>query len=280
MRIDQYTLLYGVVGYPLDHTLSPVMHNTAMRAMDLNAVYLAFETRDLKGCMEAVRALGIRGLSVTLPFKSAVKSLLDEVDPLAGRIDAINTVVNHRGRLIGYNTDATGALKALEETTGLSGKKCLLVGAGGASRAIAFILKQRGLHLTIVNRSMARGEELARAVGCLFLPIKEIRSVQPDILIHTTPVGMYPAENQCIVPLEMLKEGMVVMDIVYNPFETMLLLEARSAGCKTINGLNMFVYQGAEQFRLWTGLNPPITAMADAVKEALTKPQDNIKTSD
>ncbi len=270
MKIDQHTVLYGVVGSPLGHTLSPVMHNTAFEVTGLNSVYLAFETRDLEGCMHAMRALCIRGMSVTLPFKSTVIPYLDELDPLAEDIGAVNTIVNDEGGLTGYNTDASGALKAIEESTSLSGRRCLLIGAGGAAHAIGFVLKERGLSIAVANRSSERGEALAGSLGCPFVPLKDLEATQADILIQTTPLGMYPGEDECIVPTGMLKEGMVVMDIIYNPIETKLLKEARSRGCKTISGLSMFVYQGAQQFKLWTGLDAPIGAMTNAVKRALT----------
>jgi shikimate dehydrogenase len=145
MKVDQHTHLYGVVGYPIGHSLSPTIHNAAFAKTGVNAVYLAFETRDLKACMMGMRGLGIKGMSVTIPYKSDVISLLDETDGLAGRIGAANTIVNEGGRLVGYNTDATGAFKALEEKTELSGKSCIMIGAGGAARAIGHILREKGV---------------------------------------------------------------------------------------------------------------------------------------
>ncbi|MEE9609609.1 MAG: shikimate dehydrogenase [Desulfatiglandales bacterium] len=269
MIIDQHTDLYGVVGYPLGHTLSPAMHNAAFLASGVNAVYLAFETGDIDQSLRGMKALGIRGMSVTIPHKSAVIPLLDEVDDLAKRIGAVNTIVNSEGRLAGYNSDAVGALNALEDQTELSGKTGLIIGAGGAARAIGFILKERGVHLTIANRSTGRGEALAGTLGCPFLPLEEIKDIQADLLIQTTPVGMVPHHEQCIISPDALKEGMVVMDIIYNPLETRLLTMARTQGCLTINGLPMFIHQGAEQFRLWTGIEAPISAMTHAVKQAL-----------
>lgn len=271
MIIDQHTRLYGVVGYPISRSLSPIMHNAAFSVRGLNAVYMAFETRDLKGCVRGIRALGIRGMSVTIPHKSAVITLLDEVDGLAGKIGAVNTIVNHDGRFVGYNTDAFGALRALEEKIELSGKNCLIIGAGGAARAIGFILKQSGVRLNITNRTVRRGEELASSLGCPFVPLREVEGIQVDLLIQTTPVGMYPHIDRCLVQEYILEEGVVVMDIIYNPLETRLLKMAKACGCVTISGLKMFINQGAEQFRLWTGINPPVNAMSHAVKEALLK---------
>jgi len=271
MIINQRTKLYGVVGYPIAHSLSPVMHNAAFSERDLNAVYLAFETRDIEDCLKGIKGLGIRGMSVTMPHKSVVIPFLDEVDGLAKRLGAVNTIVNNKGRLIGYNTDAVGALKALEEKTELSGKTCLIIGAGGAARAIGLILKENGIELKVANRSAEPGRALARSLACPFIPLDHLEKTSTDILIHTTPVGMTPKKDHCLVPEHTLKKGMVVMDIVYNPIETRLLTMAMSRGCLTINGLGMFIHQGAEQFRLWTGLEAPVDAMTRAVEQALMK---------
>ena len=269
MKIDQHTALYGVIGNPVRHSLSPALHNTAFSATGLNAVYLAFETGDIEECVKGIRALGIKGTSVTIPFKTAVMPFLDEIDPLARRIGAVNTIVNDGGRLKGYNTDAIGALKALKKKIELPGMTCLIIGAGGAARAIGFMLKEQDVAVSIVNRSRKRGEALARSLGCPFVPLAEIRDAKGGILVQTTPVGMYPHIDQCPVPEHILEQGMVVMDIVYVPPETRLLKLAKNRGCVTISGADMFINQGAEQFRLWTGLDPPVASMRDALKEAL-----------
>jgi shikimate dehydrogenase len=269
--INQNTNLYGVVGFPLDHSLSPTMHNSAFAASGLNAIYLAFETNDLSGCISGMRAFGIRGISVTLPHKSAVIPHLDEVDDLAKKIGAVNTIVNVNGHLVGYNTDALGALKALEEKIQLSGKTCILVGAGGAARAIGFILKQKGVKLKVVNRTPERGRELAQFLACPYIALDDATAADADILIQATSVGMTPGDNACPVPEHVLREGMLVMDIIYNPIQTTLLKKAKSRGCLTINGLGMFIHQGAEQFRLWTGMDPPFSVMLGAVEQSLMK---------
>ncbi len=271
MNIDQDTALYGVVGHPIGHSLSPTMHNTGFSAIGLNAIYLAFETKDIEGCIQGMRALNIRGMSVTLPHKSSVIPLLDEVDDLAEKIGAVNTIVNGDGHLIGYNTDAVGVLLSLEERIELSGKSCLIIGAGGAARAIGFMLAEKGVDLKVSNRSVERGEALANSLACAFVPLDELQETIADVLIQTTPVGMIPRKEECLVPKQVLKKGMVVMDIVYNPLKTALLSMAEARGCLTINGLRMFIHQGAEQFRLWTGLEAPVRAMTHAVEEALKK---------
>jgi shikimate dehydrogenase len=270
MKIDQKTALFGVMGSPIGHSLSPIMHNAAFRAEKINAVYLAFDSTDVEGCLAGMRALGMMGMSVTIPHKSTVLLLIDEVDSLAEKIGAVNTIVNRGGRLIGYNTDALGALNALNEHTDLTGKSCFIIGAGGAARAIGFILKDRGVKISIANRSAERGEALAGALDCPFFLPDQLSEMTADIVIQTTPVGMFPKTDQCPLPDSFLKRGMVVMDIIYNPLKTKLLSLADKQGCLTINGLGMFIQQGAEQFRLWTGRKPPVAVMTEAVRESLS----------
>jgi shikimate dehydrogenase len=269
--MNQHTDIYGVMGYPLIHSLSPIMQNAAFLEKGLNAIYLAFETKNLEDALKGMRALGIKGMSVTIPHKSSVIPLLDQVDDLAKQIGAVNTIVNDQGRLIGYNTDAFGALEALKEKTEVFGKTCLILGAGGAARAIGYILKEHGVDLTIANRSRVRGEELADFLECPFIPLEKATDIQVDLLIQTTSVGMYPHDKESILPSDALNPGTVVMDIVYNPIETKLLATAKGRGCVTVNGLGMFIHQGAEQFRLWTGLEAPVDSMRSAVQEVLRK---------
>ena len=269
--MDQHTDIYGVIGHPLTHSLSPTMQNAAFSEKGLNATYLAFETKTLEDALKGMRALGIKGMSVTIPHKSSVIPLLDKVDDLAKRIGAVNTIVNDQGRLAGYNTDALGALEALEEKTEVFGKTCLILGAGGAARAIGYILKEHGVDLTLANRSRGRGEALADFLECAFIPLEKVTDVQVDLLIQTTSVGMRPHDKESIVSSDALNPGTVVMDIVYNPIETKLLSIAKGRGCVTVNGLGMFIRQGAEQFRLWTGLEAPVEAMRSAVEKALRK---------
>ena len=279
MTIDPDTRLYGVVGNPLRHTLSPALHNAAFSALGLNAVYLAFETRDIGGALRGMRALGLKGLSVTRPYKSAVIPWLDEVEELARQIGAVNTIVNQDGRLIGFNTDADGALQALNRLLDLSGKTALILGAGGAARAIGFVLKKSGVHLIITNRSRERGEALARALDCTFRPWMDAAGIPADLIIQTTPVGLHPFADQSPLPPEAFNKEMTVMDIIYNPLETRLLRLARERGCVTINGLEMFIAQGAEQFRRWTGLEPPLRVMKEAVERSLRNNKSEIRST-
>ncbi|MCD6294984.1 MAG: shikimate dehydrogenase [Deltaproteobacteria bacterium] len=266
---NKLTKIYGVLGNPIGHSLSPVMHNAAFNAAGVNALYAAFETSDLKGSIDGMRALGICGMSVTIPFKTSVIPYLDELDSLAERIGAVNTIVNKSGRLKGYNTDGLGAMKALEAKIDLAGKRCVLVGAGGAARGIGFMAREKGMALVVANRSVDRGLALAAFLKCRFIPLERIRETKIDVLIQTTPVGMFPHENASPVPDDMLQEDMTVMDAIYNPLETRLLKNARAKGCTTISGLEMFIHQGAEQFRLWTDLDPDVDLMRTVVKNAL-----------
>ncbi|RLB19717.1 MAG: shikimate dehydrogenase [Deltaproteobacteria bacterium] len=269
MKIDEDTDLYGVVGIPLRHSLSPVMHTAAFEAYGLNAVYRAFESTNLANTVKGARAMGIRGLSVTIPYKSDIIPLLDRVDPIAEKIGAVNTVVNRDGSLVGYNTDAAGAIDALREVVDPRKKNTVILGSGGAAKAIAYGLKEQGGKVTIAARSKKAGEDLALRLNSAYITIGEIRGMRMDILINATPVGMYPQEEQLPVDLSAIRVE-TVMDIVYNPLETPLLKKAAALGCRTISGVRMLIFQGAEQFRLWTGLEAPVEAMETAVMKVLT----------
>jgi len=256
--IDTRTELYGIVGNPVHHSLSPAIHNRAFRQLGRNAVYLAFEVKDLGEALKGIRGLGVRGVSVTIPFKTEVVPLLDKVEGLARKIGAVNTIVNRGGKLIGYNTDCDGALGALEEKMNLRGKKVVLIGAGGSARAIGFGLKGRDCYLTVVNRSEKKGESLSKELGCRYLPLSslarmETEDLEADVIINATSVGMYPRDRETPVPKGLLKKGMTVMDIVYQPLRTKLIREANRRGCFTVNGLEMLVRQAAAQFEIWTG---------------------------
>ncbi len=267
--IDADTSLFGLIGNPVAHSLSPVMHNQAFAATGYNGVYLAFRVTDPAAAIKGIRALNFKGVSVTLPHKVAVMEYLDEVDETAARIGAVNTIVNSQGRLIGYNTDCQGALQALRTRTTIKDKSVALIGAGGAARAIGFGLVAAGGRVTILNRTRAPGEGLAADLQAEFLPLYAWQPDRYEILINTTPVGMHPETDATPIPKEELSKDMVVMDIVYNPLETRLLREAAAKKCRTINGVAMFVFQGAQQFELWTGQKAPVDVMRAAVLGAL-----------
>ena len=271
--IDSNTRLYAVMGNPVGHSLSPVMHNAAFRQTGHNGVYVALQVTDLPGAVAAIRVLNIRGCSVTIPHKVTVMDLLDHVDPMACRIGAVNTIVNEAGRLCGFNSDGPGALTALLEKTPVDRRRVAVIGAGGAARALAHGIAEHGGQLTIVNRSQDRGRRLASQLECQFCPLVDFSGVGYDILINTTSVGMVPDADQMPVAHACLRPGMTVMDIVYNPLETRLLSAARQAGCTVVDGVAMFVHQGAFQFERWTGKKAPVQLMKRTVLDVLGKQQ-------
>ncbi len=268
--------LFGVLGDPVSHSLSPVMHNAAFCALGMDCEYHAFRvSRDaLRDAIYGAYALGFGGLNLTIPLK---EKALDIVKPteLARQIGAVNTIDFKRG-IVGYNTDGIGAKMALERGgIGIKGKNVLLLGAGGAARAIAFQLASDGAGVIIANRTEERAVALAKDVSKIGKArgtgLDELKNLiqSCDILINSTAVGMTPKTSETIVTSEMMHSKLVVFDIVYNPVETMLLQEARKAGAKTIDGVAMLIYQGAEAFRIWTGKTPPLDVMEKAVREVL-----------
>lgn len=275
MDIDTKTQFCGVIGKPVGHSLSPAIHNAAFRALGLNFVYLAWQVDTIGDAVKGLRALGnFRGASVTIPHKIAAMPFLDHVEPTAKRIGAINTIVADKGELSGYNTDATGALRALREGgVELKGRRIVVLGSGGAARAIAVALAaDSGVeNLTLLGIEDSERTRLAqdiRSVGVAavedsHLDEAALRRVLPDshVLIHCTPVGMSPKSDSTCVPASLLHPGLAVMDIVYNPRETQLLKDAKFAGCKTIPGLEMFLNQAVTQFELWTNQAAPIAVM-------------------
>jgi shikimate dehydrogenase len=267
--IDAQTKLYGIIGNPVKHSLSPIIHNTAFKRMGLNAAYLSFEVEHLEEAIRGIRGLGIRGVSVTIPFKTQVIPFLEEVEAVAEKIKAVNTIVNKGGRLVGYNTDWRGALEALEEEVDLKGKKVLLLGAGGAARAIGFGLKEKGSQVIISNRSPDKANELAKDLGFVYQPLLSIKEPKIEVIINATSVGMCPQNAESPLPKKFLKEGMVVMDIVYQPLKTKLLQEAEERGCRTIDGLEMLARQGIAQLEIWTGRRPEINQIKEDLRRAL-----------
>ncbi len=262
--------LYGVIGNPIGHSLSPIMHNAAFAATGRVAYFSAFQVKDLRTAMAGVRALGVAGLSVTLPHKTEVIKYLDWVDDQALAISAVNTVANRQGRLCGYNTDVTGALVALQAKIELAGCRVLILGAGGAARALVYGTVQAGAEVAIVNRSVERGMALAKEFGVQFLTVPEVEKFQMEVLVNTTSLGMAPESGKIPLPAALLNSSMVVMDIVYNPLKTRLLKAAENCGALTIDGLEMFVAQGALQFEMWTGGKAPLSVMRQAVLNQLS----------
>ncbi len=269
MGLDSDTILLAVLGDPVSHSLGPVMHNTAFAETGFNGVYLAFRVKDVGNAIIGIKALGIKGASITIPHKISVMDFLDELDDTAKKIGAVNTLVNRNGVLTGYNSDGIGAVKALSEKTAIKDKNVVVLGAGGAARAIGFGILAEGAKVTVINRTPANGEKLAKVLEADFQPMSALNKIECHILINTTPVGMLPDINAMPVRKQDLDPSMVVMDIVYNPLKTRLLKTAENIGCRIVDGAGMFVYQGAFQFELWTGIKAPVGAMKKAVLRAL-----------
>jgi len=275
MDIDARTQFCGVIGNPVGHSLSPAIHNAAFHKLGLNFVYVAWQVEAIGDAIKGLRALGnFRGASVTIPHKVAAIPFLDHVEPTARRIGAINTIVAEKGELTGYNTDATGALRALREGgVELKGRRIVVLGSGGAARAIAFALAaessaEKLILLGIEDVERARLAQDIRSTAAVtvedsFLDESTLRRVLPaaQVLIHCTPVGMSPKAETTCVPASLLHAELSVMDIVYNPLETTLLRDAKHAGCKTIPGLEMFLNQAVAQFELWTNQPAPVDVM-------------------
>jgi 3-dehydroquinate dehydratase / shikimate dehydrogenase len=276
-RADQFdgqTRVYGVIGNPVGHSLSPAMQNAGFAARRMNAVYLPFLVRSLKDFLGCLEPLGIRGFSVTLPHKEHILSHLDGCDPLAAKIGAVNTVVVRGGRkLYGYNTDYVGVLRSLERRLPLRGSRVLIVGAGGAARAVAFALAQAGASVCVCARRQNRAESLARAIGGEAIARIRLRREFFDAIVNATPVGMYPQTGRS--PLEARELNCrLVFDTIYRPGLTRLLQLAMRRGIETVSGIEMFVAQGTAQWEIWTGERAPVAAMRRAVIHALTIKQN------
>ena len=261
--------LYVVVGNPIGHSLSPVMHNSALAHSGLEGHYLALQVENIAAAVDGIRGLGIRGASITMPHKVSVMQYLDEVNPVTSDIGAVNTIVNRKGVLHGYNSDGDGAIKALLEKTTIRGKDVAVIGAGGGARALGFGLKQEGGLVTIINRSKSAGEKLAGDLNCKFELLAEVKKLAHQIVINATPAGMTPDITSVPLAPDLMKPGMVVMDLVYNPLKTRFLEAAQRIGCTIIDGVAMFVHQGAVQFELWTGRKAPVDIMRRVVLEEL-----------
>jgi len=282
MVISGKTRVYGVIGDPIEHSLSPAMHNAAFNHLKLDCVFLAFRVKaaELEDAVRGMRGLGIHGLNVTMPHKDAVTKYLDEVDATVKFLGSVNTILNDDGRLLGFNTDGVGALRALRDNgVDLNGKKLLLLGAGGAAKAIAYALAKEVEELYILNRASEKAKDLAEAlsralgrkvVGDALSPSAVQRNLRDaDVLINATSAGMHPNINQSLVAPQWLKPDLTVMDIVYNPLETKLAKDAKAAGARVVSGVEMLLYQGAASFEIWTGLSAPIEVMRRAALDKL-----------
>ena len=277
MNIKGSTNIVGLIGHPVEHSFSPPMHNAAFKALNMDWAYVAFDVNpsNLNSAIEGAGSLGIKGFNVTIPHKIEVMKYLDEIDEVASLIGAVNTI--DFKNMKGYNTDGIGAVKAIEEATSIKNRKVVVAGAGGASRAISFYIAKYGAEsLTILNRNVEKAQRLADDINLIDEvkadSIKNIKNhvADADILIDTTPVGMHPnVDDDAIVSAEDMHEDLVVFDAVYNPNQTSLIKEAIKANAKPVYGIKMLLYQGVESFRIWTGQNPPVDVMEDALKKTL-----------
>lgn len=263
--------IFAVFGNPVAHSLSPLMHQSALDRMGLSARFIPFCVTDIGRAVEGIRGLDIQGVSVTLPFKTEVMKYLDEVDEDALRIGAVNTIWNRQGRLKGYNTDWRGFVLSLKEGLEIQGKRWVVLGAGGAARGIIYGLIQEGGQPIILNRTLSKAQALGEEFGCPFFSLSEKEKIEADGLVNTTPLGMSPKPKESPFPRELLNRFSWVVDIIYNPLKTRLLREAEEAGCHTISGLGMFIHQGADQIKIWTGLEPPRNFMREVVATELQK---------
>lgn len=267
------TDVYGVIGNPIAHSASPDILNAAFRKKGIDAVYVRFKVEDAPRFIEAFKAVPVKGYSVTIPHKESVIPALDSLEETSRKIGAINTIVSENGKLKGFNTDWLAAVNSMEEKLGsqsaLKGKRCVMLGAGGAARAIAYGLRTRGVRLVILNRTECRARKLAREVGCDWKPLSELTNLEADLIINATSMGMSPGVDDTPVSADFFKAGMLAFDVVYNPAETRFLREAKERGCRVVSGLDMFVAQAVAQFELWTERSAPRELMREVVRRKL-----------
>lgn len=250
--ISPSTKLTAVFGDPVTHSLSPLLHNAFYQRENVDAVWLAFGNASIEPLIAAMRALPIHLAAVTMPHKQTIMPLLDEIDATARDIGAVNTVINRDGKLSGFNTDVVGISEALKGTS-LTSASVLLIGAGGAARTVAYLLKKEGAKIFCYNRDQKQAEDLTHSFGGAVVEEQEFSKTTFDVIINATPVGMKPNVDATPFPEEFIRSGSAVFDLVYSPLETKLLSEASRRGARTISGLTMFLAQGVEQERLWLG---------------------------
>ena len=298
--IDGKTKILRVIGDPIEHTFSPSMHNAGLKALDLNYIYLPFHVKEekLRECIEGAKAIGIRGLNVTIPHKTNVIKHLDEVDQVASMIGAVNTIQFNYNEFNessskdndinvttkGFNTDGYGCVRAIEEKTSIKDKKVTITGAGGAARAVPFQIDNGGIaELSILNRNLSKAQSLAddlktnlNGIGIdIDINAYDLDSLKgelskSDIFIDTTPIGMYPnVDDKPIASADMLHEDLLVNDIVYTPMETSLIREAKLANATVVPGYKMLLYQGIRSFEIWLGREAPVDVMEKALLDVL-----------
>ena len=272
MKINGETKLIGFLGSTYRTSKMYALYNAAIEALGLNYLYVPLVVKDLQKAVEGIRHLGIAAVGVTIPYKITIIPFLDELDAEAKQVGAVAVVLNRDGKLIGGTTDGQGALKALQEKTNVAGKRITLLGAGGAARAIAHSVHRAGAKLTILNRAeeIDLAKSLAQDLGCPWGDLSQVESSvsQAEIVIQTTPVGMAnsPLAGKSLVPPELLRQDMTVMDIVTNPRTTKLLQDAENRGCQVVYGERMLLWQGVYKFKLYTGIEPPVEVMEQAIR--------------
>jgi shikimate dehydrogenase len=282
--INPKTKVFALIGNPVSHSMSPAIHNAAFMKLNIDSLYVAFQVEDVKSALAGMRALdNFKGMSVTIPHKIEVMQYVDEIPEVDRHIGSINTVVKEDGKLIGFNTDGPGALKAIVDAgVELAGKKVLMLGAGGAARAIAFTLAKKGnideLVLLDINEEflnnltgdLRNGTEATITPGMLDAAAIEEHMGSADLIVNCTPVGMHPKEDASLVPDHLFKPGQVVFDVVYNPLETKMLRQARAKGLTVIQGVEMFINQAILQFERFAGADAPEELMRNVVLEKLS----------
>lgn len=287
MSISSTTRTYAIFGHPVEHSLSPVMHNAAFRELNIDGVYVAFDVapENIGMAINGIRSLGISGVNVTIPHKESVMNYLDGVSDDARLVGAVNTISNERGKLIGYNTDVNGLLRAIKDVLNFTptGKKIFLIGAGGAARAVIAGLGRSGAsEIVILNRTLLKAERLAAEFSGHFSKVnikavmledeKEVKRhiKECDILINASSVGM-KEKNLLKLPLYLLCRDAVVYDLVYDPKDTQLVKDARDIGIPASSGLSMLLFQGAEAFEIWNGVSAPLKTMRKILDEGKDK---------
>ncbi|MBP1992902.1 shikimate dehydrogenase [Paenibacillus eucommiae] len=280
--LDSHTTLYGIFGDPVRHSRSPLMMNRAFLECGINAAYVAFHVKPegLKDAVNSIRALGFRGVNVTIPHKVEVMQYLDEIDEGARIIGAVNTIVNDNGKLTGFNTDGIGYVRSLQEETGirLEGKRVLMLGAGGASRGVAYAFAKAGVsRITIANRTQDKAIQLASSIDAFAQSVgigmdnEELDRIieEADVIVNTTSLGMHPHVSELPLVSELINNNHVVSDLIYNPRITRFLKEAEARGAVIHGGLGMLIYQGAYGFEYWTGTPAPTAIMRQVVEQSL-----------
>ncbi|MGA8152774.1 MAG: shikimate dehydrogenase [Terriglobales bacterium] len=271
-QVDAATRVYAVAGDPVAHSLSPAIMNAALRRETVNGVYLALHAKTLKDLLGCVRDIPIHGLSITMPYKQAILSHLDNTDSHTTKIGACNTVVRAQdGKLYGFNTDTTGVVRPLQQRLSLEKAKILVLGAGGAARAAVFGLKERGAEVYILNRSAGPAQKLARSARARVIKRADLKKLSFDVIINATPVGMGNTRESPLNENEI--KARYIFDMIYDPVETRLIKMAKAAGVEVIPGVEMFVQQAARQFEIWTGKPAPADEMMRVVSKALEERQ-------